>query len=171
VQPTTSAAVPDDLRYLRRVYENLATIQRFAGATFGPPPEETTYEEAYDLAWLAQALVAGGYNAATSKSATHCALVCSGASFRFAQQHVKLPLMTIKHATRIRGPEPLWEVELLPPSGDNAPVRYRLTPLDRSAARRGMGDRASGRSSVGVPALSPMRLRPWGSHCSHTDEA
>jgi hypothetical protein len=42
VQPTTSAAVPDDLRYLRRVYEDLATIQRFAGATFGPPPEETT---------------------------------------------------------------------------------------------------------------------------------
>jgi hypothetical protein len=151
---TVPAAVPNDLRYLQRVYEDLATIQRFAGATFGPPPDETTYEEAQGLAWLAQALLAGGYDGTMHSAKMRCgpeafaAFKQSGNDLEMretlyanffghelpiALQTVKLPLVTIKQAVRIPGPEPLWDIELIPACGDSAPVHFALTPVDESS--------------------------------------
>lgn len=154
---TVPATVPDDLRYLQRLYEDLATIQRFAGATFGPPPDETTYDEARELAWLAESLLAGGYDAAMQSAKMTCGpealkslkrsgsdievreTLCArffGRELPVAQQSVKLPHVTTRQAVRIPGPDPLWEVELIPTSSDSAPVRFALTPLNESSQRR-----------------------------------
>jgi len=38
VEQTRLAVVPEDLRYLKRFYDDLATVQHFAGSTFGPRP-------------------------------------------------------------------------------------------------------------------------------------
>lgn len=153
---TVPASVPDELRYLRRLYEDLVTVQGFAGATFGPPPDEATYEEARELAWLAHALRAGGYEATMHSAKMRCGpeslaafkrsgsdievreTLCArffGRELPVAQQSVKLPLMTVKQAIRVTGPDPLWDVELAPALRDSVAVHFNLTPLEETAER------------------------------------
>ena len=156
-EQTTPTPVPDDLRFLHTVYDALATVQRFAGSTFGPPPEEITYEVAQQLAWLAQALRDGGYDAMLSNASMRCGpealgsfrrsgstievreTLCAeffGRELTVANRSVQLPLMVIKQATRLPGSEPLWDVELVPAIGDQAEVRFVLAPLDQLAEPR-----------------------------------
>jgi hypothetical protein len=155
-EPTVPAPVPDDLRYLQRFYEDLATIERFAGSTFGATPDETTYEEARAVSWLAQALRDGGYERTMRSFNAHCgpaglsALKRSGSNIeiretlyaRFfgreaavAYQTMKLPLMVVRQAVRVPGTQPAWDVELVPAVGDSAPVRFVLTPLEHNTER------------------------------------
>jgi hypothetical protein len=56
-----------------------------------------------------------------------------GRELPVANQTVQLPLMVITQAIRLPGPEPLWEVEILPTAGDSAPVHFVLAPLDDAA--------------------------------------
>lgn len=152
-QPTPLA---DDLRHLHRIYEDLATIERFAGASFGPPPDEVTYEVAQQLAWLAQALATGSYDGTITSAQMRCGpdavagfrsggnaieirqTLCAqffGRELPVAEQVARLPLMVIKEAIRVPRPEALWDVVLIPATGDSGPVHFVLTPLDPQRER------------------------------------
>ncbi len=71
-EATVPGAVPDGLRMIHRVYKDLATIQRFAGRTFGPPPDQITAVEAHQLGWIAEALSAGGYEGSIESATLTC---------------------------------------------------------------------------------------------------
>jgi len=58
----------------------------------------------------------------------------SAASSR-SRNEASVALVVAKQAVRLRGPRSLWDVELMPVSGDSAPVRFVLTSLDDLAAR------------------------------------
>ncbi len=156
-ESTVPAPVPDDFRHLRRIYADLATIQEFGGAAFGPTPEEFSYEDAANLSFLANALREGGYDATLRNSRMQCgpealkAFRRSGSNIevhetlyaRFfghelpvAKRIMKLPLMVIKHAIRLPGADPLWEVEIVPASGDRVAVRCLLVRLDSQPNQR-----------------------------------
>lgn len=156
-ESTVAASVPDDFRHLQRIYADLATIQEFAGATFGPTPEEFSSEDAANLAFLANALHEGGYDATLHSGRMRCGPEAlksfrrSGSNIEIhetlvgnffghelpvAKRIMKLPLMVIKHAIRIPGAEPLWDVEIVPATGDRAEVRCLLVRLDPQPDQR-----------------------------------
>jgi hypothetical protein len=151
---TTPARVPDDLRYLHRAYTDLITVQDFASLTF-TVPDEIEYDEAYHLALLAQWIRDGGYNASMSSLKVQCGADAL-AAFRggssdievretlyanlfgddvpVGTRAVSLPPMLLRKAMRIQGREPIWSAELVPLTGESAPVRFTLTPLDQDSS-------------------------------------
>lgn len=144
-EATVPQPVPADLRGLRDVYQNLAEIQEFAGRTFGPPPDEFSGEESFNLAYLADQLRRGE----TSASISDATFVITAAGARDFQPggadltlkeelyaaffgrevHVgqrisHLPKMRIGQWIRRRDGD--WDVKLVPvsPSAAKVTVEY-----------------------------------------------
>ena len=145
-EPTVPQPVPSGLSQLRDFYRNLADIQDFAGATFGPPPDDVSAEGAYNVAHLAELLRCGKVNGTVTSS--KMTIGAEGlAQFRrsgsniqireklFAdlfghQVHVAdrimhLPPMQVRNP--IRRSEG-WEIDLVPTAGDQAPMEIEFLP-------------------------------------------
>jgi hypothetical protein len=149
---TAPHALPRELVLLHHAYRDLAYVEEFAGASFGPPPDQFTSEEAKQLAWLADALRNGGYDASLSSWKVACGAeglaqlrsqgasdvatsetLCMqlfGSELRVAQRVIKLPPMTMRSAVRRRGSEALWDVEFVPLAGESQQVRNELRRLE-----------------------------------------
>jgi hypothetical protein len=148
-EQTMPAPVPDELRLLQRIYEGIATIQRFAGRSLGPPPDVFPIDLAEHIAWLSQAVLAGGYDATITSATMTCdsnalaQLKRSGNDIEIrdtlvanlldrevevAERITKLPLMQVKQVARLASETSAWEVELVPATGDSAPIHVELKP-------------------------------------------
>jgi hypothetical protein len=140
-QPTDARPVPPGLGALRDVYRDLAYIQEFASATFGPPPDDFSANEAAQLAHLAELLrrervtgtVSSGIMVVSADALPHLRTARSditvthklfatlfGREIHVAERVMHLPPMHVRSATRRRDGE--WEVGLVPISGQRAPA-------------------------------------------------
>lgn len=144
-EPTVSRPVPAGLRALRDVYQDLADIQAFAGKTFGPPPDDFSADDAYNVSYLAHLLRLGRID--SNVTSVRMIVDAEGlAQFRplgndievredlianlfgrevhVAERVLHLPPMKVRYAS---GPaEGQWEVELVPVSGDQAPMEIEF---------------------------------------------
>jgi hypothetical protein len=157
-EQTVPRRVPDGLRDLRDVYVDLAEIEEFAGATFGPPPDEFSADEANQLGYLASLLrkrrIAGTvtsgkvvvgaeglamFRRAGSELVMRERLLASlfGRELPVAEKVTRLPPMQVRHATRLTGGA--WEAELAPVAGDAAPVEIEFLPPRAREAPRSAG--------------------------------
>lgn len=154
------SSVPAGLKALQGVFEDLATIEAFAGVILGPPPDMISGEDAHHLAWLASAIREGGYEVQVQTVTLTCTAVGPldqlqpgahnvrleetlvtrffGRERAIARRVVNLPEMVVQKVSRMSGVEPRWRVELVSGTGRDVSVRFALLPLyadeERAAA-------------------------------------
>lgn len=161
VRPTlqrsnVSRLLPPDLPMLRNAYRDLFEIEAFAGATFGPPPDEFAPNELRNLAFLADQLRqsrtqlpltsmklvvrADGLEEFRSVEAAHLLFReqlyahLFGRDLHVGQRVTQPPPMRIKHA--VKRPDRAWDVTLVPSGTPNATIEYLRpdAPFDPASA-------------------------------------